>query len=680
MSEANEDVPAHAPASAGGASGGAAAMPNGMLLTAAPPPSPPAARLPLGISLAGFNALIAAHGGRAALRGVTTGELKTRIVLPYTAHTRTSYAAQLVAVGSPLVREAQVFISHAYSDVFLAVVDAVAAWEEKDAAARRGTFYYFDLLIVNQHGQDSKVPFEVLRREFGESVRAIGRTLLMLRWEEPVPLKRAWCVFEIATSLHVEAGLEVIMPPEDRHAFLAELQRDIFAVSQRLCIVDVERASAHVPEDLLNIQRVIKEGVGFLATNQKVIDRLFAWMDEEGQSALDSMAPENGDARFLSPLAMSLLQLRQKRITVKREHWLPLAQEIYQATAEQFRGSYDSRDPQVLRARLFFAEDCVSSAEERSMELTYLHSSGCSKLGMAHPLTLQIWWRIHLDNIFLARARSTDPDFSTTAQFDRQLMELREMVSLVKDVNPSCMGSHLLVPLTPAEIAHFLVQKSVIIRMLATCLYCSTTATGTGTLDPGVRLARLEESRAMLEEHCRETFDPTDLRTLRNLLDPNSMRDLRQLARVYSELGKEKEAVELLEHAHSIFLRVYGKLGEDQFHTALLCGALLKLGQRRQGDATTDAAPHFERVRELCEETANSVWEEFSDPASRAYGKFTEIYSACLHLGEALHGLGEDGEVWKKRAKEIRGKMESPTGRAAFSFHDWPEWLNINRP
>ena len=73
--------------------------------------------------------------------------------------------------------------------------------------AREGTsaFYYFDLLVVNQHEvclpfpphvhvcreQSTIVPFEQLKHEFGQSVRAIGRTLLYLRWANPIPLGRA---------------------------------------------------------------------------------------------------------------------------------------------------------------------------------------------------------------------------------------------------------------------------------------------------------------------------------------------------------------------------------------------------------------------------------------------------------------------------------------------------------
>ncbi len=151
----------------------------------------------------------------------------------------------------------------AYDYVFLDVVEAVRAWEAAQAdKGAHTTFYYFDLLVVNQHLQDAVVPFEVLRDEFSDGVRSIGRTLLVLKWDNPVPLRRAWCVFEIGITLAHALCFDVIMPPQDRGAFLAALTTDFAAIARFTCDVDVERASAREPRDLVNIQRTINEGHG----------------------------------------------------------------------------------------------------------------------------------------------------------------------------------------------------------------------------------------------------------------------------------------------------------------------------------------------------------------------------------------------------------------------------------
>ena len=229
---------------------------------------------PDGISLAGFRALIDAHGGRAELEGKSTAWVKLNVVIPATAPAKTPFTALMDGAH---VAPATAFVSHAYDDEFLGMVDAIATLEAREGSS---AFYYFDLLVVNQHGQDAIVPFEVLRDEFGQSVRAIGRTLLYLRWSNPIPLGRAWCVFEMGITLAVGKGLRVIMPPADVASFKHALENDFDSLTFKTCRVDVEKATAREANDLVNIQRAIVEGGGFLKTNQLVIEAMKGWMVE----------------------------------------------------------------------------------------------------------------------------------------------------------------------------------------------------------------------------------------------------------------------------------------------------------------------------------------------------------------------------------------------------------------
>jgi hypothetical protein len=133
--------------------------------------------------------------------------------------------------GSAWTGKANAFLSHAYSYKFLDAVDAADAWASRQSEAARntlgGTFYfYFDLLVVNQHGQNGIVSFETLRDEFGGGVRGIGNTLFLLDYDNPVSLTRAWCVFEVAVSLANGARFEVIMPSRDEAAFEKALLHD----------------------------------------------------------------------------------------------------------------------------------------------------------------------------------------------------------------------------------------------------------------------------------------------------------------------------------------------------------------------------------------------------------------------------------------------------------------------
>ena len=243
-----------------------------------------AERPPPGISLAGFQAFIDAHGGRGAFCAMSTADVKYKQVIPITGHKRKSYVAHLLEQQA----EANKFISHAYEYRFLDVVDAIAAWE-----ARQSTggpfFYYFDLLVVNQHGQSAVVDFKVLRDEFGGSVRAIGHTLLVLKWENPIPLSRAWCVFEMGVTLDVRAKMEVIMPPQDAASFKRALVEDFDSLTLKTCRVDVEKAKAREVKDMANIQRAIRESGGYLKTNQLVIGAMKDWMVWEARAELANL-------------------------------------------------------------------------------------------------------------------------------------------------------------------------------------------------------------------------------------------------------------------------------------------------------------------------------------------------------------------------------------------------------
>lgn len=339
---------------------------------------------PLGISLNGFLAFIEAHGGREAFEGKSTDWVK-RVVMAATQAKKTSWAAQLKLEGSHFVAPATAFISHAYDDEFLGVVDAIAALEKKEGKAQENkegkAFYYFDLLIVNQHSQGEVVPFEVLRDEFANSVRAIGRTLLILRWADPIPLKRAWCVFEVGTTLAVGATIRVLTPPSDVAAFKSALAHDFDSLTGKTCHVDVEQAGARMPSDLENIRRVIVEGGGYLRTNQLVIQAMKGWMVEEGYAALQAMRKdERGTSSLISNLATLL----------RDQDRLGEAEPLFQEALTASRQSLGDESPVTLVAISNFASLLAAQGKLQEAEPLCREVVATSRRaqGDEHPTTL----------------------------------------------------------------------------------------------------------------------------------------------------------------------------------------------------------------------------------------------------------------------------------------------------
>ena len=221
--------------------------------------------------------------------------LKDNFVMSFTKASASSYADVLARrpTGAALVGTANAFLSHSYGYRFSDVIEAVRMWEARQAPGAGPFYYFFDLAVVNQHDSKGKtVEFEVLRSEFGEGVKACGRTLLMLRWADRAALatSRAWCIFEVATTLaHLGAkGLEVIMPPKDTAALCRALDQDFSSVERRLCTIDAATAEAREQNDLNNIRRMIEETFGgYGEVNESVLGGLREYVLSQARGELE---------------------------------------------------------------------------------------------------------------------------------------------------------------------------------------------------------------------------------------------------------------------------------------------------------------------------------------------------------------------------------------------------------
>lgn len=214
--------------------------------------------------------------------------------------------------SAALVGQATVFVSHAYGYLFLDAVDAIASWEARNPrAGGEPHFFYFDLLVVNQHGSTMVVPFDMLRDEFGSGVRAVGHTLFLLSWSKPVSLCRAWCIFEAAVTLECGATFECILPPGDEVAFAAALVHDLGSAAHKLTdVVDARASVAAQDADKANIDALIVNALGgHEKVDKMVVSAMRSWMLTSGAARLARMTP---DEACVAPLKRELAFL----------HWL----------------------------------------------------------------------------------------------------------------------------------------------------------------------------------------------------------------------------------------------------------------------------------------------------------------------------------------------------------------------
>lgn len=320
-----------------------------------------------GLSLAGFDAVVDAAGGRTALEGKTTLWLKESLVLPATRDSRVAYTALLPAATHG---RATHFVSHAYDYTFLKAVDALRAWEARQPAGGGPFFYYFDLLVVNQHAQAEKVAFETLRDEFGGGVRGTGHTLLFLEWGTdarmaPVALTRAWCVFEVFVTLASGARFEIVFAPADSLRFEAALKGNFAELAHRSCVINAETCAAREEADRDNIHQAIRHGPGFLRVNQVLVEALQRWMVETGRRALDSITDPS--KRATSSLYSGLARLLREQ--GKLEDAEPLCVEALAGCRRVLGDSHPSTLAAISNlASLLSARGKHSSAESLYVE------------------------------------------------------------------------------------------------------------------------------------------------------------------------------------------------------------------------------------------------------------------------------------------------------------------------
>ena len=86
-------------------------------------------------------------------------------------------------------------------------------------------------------------PSEWWQTSFTQAVGAIGHTALVLTpWRSPVPLRRAWCLWEIYSTLGEKAKLSVCMSETENADFHRALVEDFESVLTSLSAIDAETA------------------------------------------------------------------------------------------------------------------------------------------------------------------------------------------------------------------------------------------------------------------------------------------------------------------------------------------------------------------------------------------------------------------------------------------------------
>ena len=76
-----------------------------------------------------------------------------------------------------------------------------------------------DIFVEDQNSTYAK-PAEYFFTAFKDAVASIGHTVLVLApWDAPIPATRAWCLWEIYSTLIAESRFEVVLSRTERERF-----------------------------------------------------------------------------------------------------------------------------------------------------------------------------------------------------------------------------------------------------------------------------------------------------------------------------------------------------------------------------------------------------------------------------------------------------------------------------
>ncbi|EGD79288.1 mbre TPR repeat protein [Salpingoeca rosetta] len=232
---------------------------------------------------------------------MTTADACKQLVVPRTQQASCAYV-DLLRKQSPCtdVGKATVFVSHAWRYKIADVLNVLLEFAEEQASKEDGqpVFFWFDLFMNNQNANvTANLPQEWWSTTFKESIANIGRVLLVLMpWRDPVPLTRAWCLWEIFCGISNEGTeVNIRLPKSEEKALERAIQGEYEAVTDTLVRVQAERAEAFNPNDKAMIFQATQDSVGFAALNQAVKDQLRAWCLEKAAAAVEAMQARGED-------------------------------------------------------------------------------------------------------------------------------------------------------------------------------------------------------------------------------------------------------------------------------------------------------------------------------------------------------------------------------------------------
>ena len=195
-----------------------------------------------------------------------TSELCENTIKVYTKALQCSWCEYLLYQNPnhPAVGDATIFISHAWEYNFIDVLESLKErFRDNDEVV-----VWFDLFSINQHKQ-TEIDFF---GSFKDAISSFNHTILLAGpWDDPIPLKRAWCLWEIFCTIETGSRFEIVIRRNDQEAFLEDLSGG--AMNKMLSNIDSANSKCTLFHDEDKIISFVKEKIGFGKMNQIILNK-----------------------------------------------------------------------------------------------------------------------------------------------------------------------------------------------------------------------------------------------------------------------------------------------------------------------------------------------------------------------------------------------------------------------
>jgi hypothetical protein len=189
---------------------------------------------------------------------------------------------------------ATVFVSHAWKYKYADLVAALEVFFEDNPEFDKTTTLFWVDIFLNDQWNAPSLPFEWWSTTFLSAIQEIGHTCLVLSpYQNPIPLTRVWCLWEIFCTSKTNSRLTVQLSQSEKDSFTRTLYDDFDQIVTDFSNINEINSDAWNPLDKQRIFSAIESSDGgFLRVNCLVTTALRNWLSETATRMLESQTDD----------------------------------------------------------------------------------------------------------------------------------------------------------------------------------------------------------------------------------------------------------------------------------------------------------------------------------------------------------------------------------------------------